>query len=102
MEHRFGLNSESSGKVSVFFTKRKAKISENVWTSDIIQERGELRSPSPLRDSIGRGGGPAHAVACRRQRRAIGLARPRVAEILLGCGGSFPPLSLGLSVALGT
>ena len=45
MEHRFGLNSESSGKVSVFFTKRKAKISENVWTSDIIQERGELRPP---------------------------------------------------------
>ena len=57
------------------------------------------RTPSPLRGSLLRcGGGPAHAVACRRQCRTIGLARPRVAEILRGCGGSFP-ISANLSAA---
>jgi len=39
------------------------------------------------------GGGPAHAVACRRQRRALGHARPRVAEILAGAGETFPHLA---------
>jgi len=61
-----------------------------------------MRPPHPLAatrlfKSGAVGGGPAHAVACRRQRRALGHARPRVAEILRGAGETFPRSVWGYS-----
>src|SRR5208337_2515766 len=78
------------------------KVSSDIWRSLEFYAPPTPPPPGGASRSMWRcGGGPAHAVACRRQRRALGLARPRVRLAEPGDrGGNFPPLSLGLFVAL--